>query len=212
MSDTLLVDEMFYSIQTEGVFAGRPAFFVRLHGCNLRCAFCDTMQDKEKAVKMTPKEITKKAKEIGRGDGLVVLTGGEPLLQNVKPLIDRFIKKGYYVQLETNGTVCQDDLPFGKGLYAVVSPKVKAVHPELIKHGYAFKYSIIKGMQDVNTGLPKGVWQDLKGNDRKKIMVSPVFCNHSVDTADNIAEAVAICKKFGYYLSVQYHKLIQGIK
>lgn len=206
----VLVDEIFYSIQTEGVFAGRPAVFVRLLGCNLKCSFCDTKQDEKTAKWMTPKQITKEAKQIGRGDGLIVLTGGEPMLQNVKPLIDRFVKKGYYVQLETNGTVCQADFPFGEDVYIVVSPKTKTLDPAIIKNAYAFKYVIIAGKQGED-GLPVGLYRPEKEL-AKKIMVSPMFDNYSVNTAKNIQETVVICKKFGYYMSVQYHKLIQGIK
>jgi 7-carboxy-7-deazaguanine synthase len=213
--DTYLVDEIFYSIQTEGVFAGRPAVFVRLLGCNLSCSFCDTPQDEKKAVKMSAKKIVKRVIELNKNRGLVVITGGEPLLHNLVALIDRLKSKGYYIQLETNGSVSNKNLDWTQpDLFAIVSPKTKKIHKDLELAAYAFKYVIKKGEVDPADGLPFKLYRPDMGDPvfRKRIMVSPMFENYSVDTEANTAEAIAICLKFGYYLSIQYHKLLVGIK
>jgi 7-carboxy-7-deazaguanine synthase len=101
---TLLVNEIFYSIQGESIHSGRPCIFVRLTGCNLRCSYCDTRYAYEQGVDMEITEI------INRIDAypcrLVEITGGEPLLQSQTPiLIHRLLKNGYEVMLETNGSL-----------------------------------------------------------------------------------------------------------
>ena len=101
---TLLVNEIFYSIQGESIHSGRPCIFVRLTGCNLRCSYCDTRYAYEQGVNMEITEI------INRIDAhrcrLVEITGGEPLLQSQTPiLIHRLLENGYEVMLETNGSL-----------------------------------------------------------------------------------------------------------
>jgi 7-carboxy-7-deazaguanine synthase len=101
---TLLVNEIFYSIQGESIHSGRPCIFVRLTGCNLRCSYCDTRYAYEQGVDMEITEI------INRIDAypcrLVEITGGEPLLQSQTPiLIHRLLENGYEVMLETNGSL-----------------------------------------------------------------------------------------------------------
>ena len=100
----LKVNEIFYSIQGESSRAGRPCVFIRLTGCNLRCAFCDTAYAYEEG---EDKDIDEILKEIEKFTcGLVEVTGGEPLLQEETPvLIESLIKKGYQVLLETNGSL-----------------------------------------------------------------------------------------------------------
>jgi 7-carboxy-7-deazaguanine synthase len=101
---TLLVNEIFYSIQGESIHSGRPCIFVRLTGCNLRCSYCDTRYAYEEGVNMEITEI------MNRIDAyrcrLVEITGGEPLLQSQTPvLIYRLLENGYEVMLETNGSL-----------------------------------------------------------------------------------------------------------
>jgi 7-carboxy-7-deazaguanine synthase len=101
---TLLVNEIFYSIQGESTFSGRPCIFVRLAGCNLRCSYCDTRYAYEQGVDM---EITEIMNRIAAYQcQLVEITGGEPLLQSQTPiLIYRLLENGYEVMLETNGSL-----------------------------------------------------------------------------------------------------------
>jgi len=113
------VNEIFYSIQAEGRNAGKPAIFVRLAGCNLKCPFCDT--DHEPYKEMTAYELEDAVNELdkdAKGQAIVVITGGEPTLQlkEDEPLFqDRFIA------IETNGT-----LPVPSWIdWITVSPKTK---------------------------------------------------------------------------------------
>lgn len=96
----LVVNEIFYSLQGEGFHTGTPAVFVRLAGCNLRCPFCDT--DHTGGRSMTIDEIIGKISQYPATT--VILTGGEPSLQDIAPLIDALHDEGRRVHIETNGT------------------------------------------------------------------------------------------------------------
>lgn len=101
-ADSILVNEIFYSIQGESTHAGRPCVFVRLTGCNLRCTWCDTEYAFYEGRKMTVAEVGERVLEY-RCD-LVEITGGEPLLQpGIYPLIDRLLATGKTVMVETSG-------------------------------------------------------------------------------------------------------------
>ncbi len=104
VSESMQVTEIFKSIQGESTFAGRPCVFVRLTGCNLRCAWCDSEYTFTGGRKMSLDEV---AGEVERLDlaGLVEITGGEPLLQEreVVPLMQRLLDTGHTVLLETSG-------------------------------------------------------------------------------------------------------------
>lgn len=95
------INEIFYSLQGEGRWAGRAAIFIRFSGCNLKCPFCDTNFKENKS--MTADEILQVI-EYWKDCHFVVLTGGEPTLQVDEELIDRLHWKGYFVAMETNGT------------------------------------------------------------------------------------------------------------
>ena len=101
---SLIVNEIFYSIQGESLYAGLPCTFIRLAGCNLRCSYCDTRYAYEEGTRITMTDIMDRVS--GYGCPLVEITGGEPLLQNETPLlITNLIEKSYTVLLETNGTI-----------------------------------------------------------------------------------------------------------
>lgn len=91
------VVEIFDSIQGEGMYTGLWSTFIRLAGCNLSCKFCDTYFDKGKV--MTVEEIISKC---GHN---VVITGGEPLIHDLRPLTDKLSRGCHHITVETNGTV-----------------------------------------------------------------------------------------------------------
>ncbi len=99
----LKINEIFYSIQGESLYAGLPCIFIRLTGCNLRCSYCDTRYAYEEGHFMSIKEIFDHLSQYHCN--LVEITGGEPLCQNATPfLITQLIEKGYTVLIETNGS------------------------------------------------------------------------------------------------------------
>jgi 7-carboxy-7-deazaguanine synthase len=104
---TYLVIETFTSLQGEGTRIGRPSTFVRLAHCNLQCTFCDTTYSWKKGdmvepMKMSPSQVAEKIRAYD-----VVLTGGEPLLHNLGPLLDEL--DGHFVTVETNATLYKPD-------------------------------------------------------------------------------------------------------
>jgi 7-carboxy-7-deazaguanine synthase len=100
----LKVNEIFYSIQGESSFAGRPCVFVRLTGCNLRCSYCDTRYAYDEGEYLAIPAVISKVQTYQCL--LVEITGGEPLLQEETPvLIHTLIEQGYTVLLETNGSL-----------------------------------------------------------------------------------------------------------
>lgn len=102
MGKTYRINELFYSLQGEGRWTGRPAVFVRFSGCNLCCPFCDTHF--ASGADMTGEEIVDRVGKEGGACRFVVLTGGEPTLQVDEWLVGLLHAAGYYVTMETNGT------------------------------------------------------------------------------------------------------------
>jgi 7-carboxy-7-deazaguanine synthase len=101
---TLLIHEIYRSLQGESTFAGLPCVFIRLTTCNLRCVYCDTPHAFAQGEILELETVVSRALEFG--DDLVEITGGEPLLQpEVYPLMSRLADAGKTVLLETSGAV-----------------------------------------------------------------------------------------------------------
>jgi 7-carboxy-7-deazaguanine synthase len=117
MADTLVVNEIYLSLQGESTFAGLPCIFVRLTACNLRCSYCDTAyafkEGRKRTVEEALAEVRALAASFASGDHpgagrlpLVELTGGEPLLQpGSLPLMTALCDEGLTVLLETSGAL-----------------------------------------------------------------------------------------------------------
>jgi 7-carboxy-7-deazaguanine synthase len=97
------VNEIFESLQGEGPDAGVPATFIRLAGCNLRCAWCDTKYAFDNGIELSVEEVMSQVRS-----KYVVITGGEPLLQEpaLRALVDRL---DCNIAIETNGTFSAPD-------------------------------------------------------------------------------------------------------
>jgi 7-carboxy-7-deazaguanine synthase len=101
-SDSLVIHEIYASIQGESTFAGLPCVFVRTTGCNLRCVWCDTPQAFHGGTRMARQDVL--ARALAFGTPLVELTGGEPLLQpGAFPLMAELCDRGVTVLVETSG-------------------------------------------------------------------------------------------------------------
>jgi len=103
MNTMLRVNEIFLSIQGEGISAGYPTIFVRLTGCNLRCSYCDTTHAYNEGSDIAVEKVLEEIESLGYKR--VCITGGEPLLQE-KGLLKLLEGLGdYEVSIETNGSV-----------------------------------------------------------------------------------------------------------
>lgn len=127
------INETFYSLKGEGAHAGKPMFFIRFSGCNLNCSFCDTRHESVERF-ATPEQLLREAFEYPTRT--VVLTGGEPAMQNLLPLIETFNGNGFTLHIETNGT-----LPIPEGPdWITVSPKSTSLHWETVRRASEVKY------------------------------------------------------------------------
>ena len=95
--------EHFFTIQGEGTYSGRAAYFIRIAGCDVGCVWCDVKEswDKDQHTTMTIKEIIEKVTE-SKTD-FVVITGGEPAMYNLNPLVEPLKKMGITIAIETSG-------------------------------------------------------------------------------------------------------------
>ncbi len=117
---TLVVSEIYRSLQGESTFAGLPCVFVRLTACHLRCVYCDTPHAFNQGSPMTLDEVISRVETLG--DDLVEITGGEPLLQSeVFPLMTRLADAGKTVLLETSGAI--DTTPVDPRVHIILDLK-----------------------------------------------------------------------------------------
>jgi len=108
----LRVNEIFKSIQGESTYAGCICGIIRLSGCNLRCAYCDTRYAYDEYFSCTVEDVCARVEHYKTR--LLLLTGGEPLLQEeCYELMERLCRTGHTVLLETNGSLDIAGVPFG---------------------------------------------------------------------------------------------------
>lgn len=107
------ITEIYKSLQGESTHAGLPCVFVRLTGCNLRCAWCDSEYTFTGGHKMTLEQVLTEVERLSPKGGLVEVTGGEPMLQEreVVPLMQRLLQANYTLLLETSGERPLDKVP-----------------------------------------------------------------------------------------------------
>lgn len=133
---TYPVMEHFYTLQGEGYHQGRAAYFVRLGGCDVGCVWCDVKDswDASRHPQMTVEEITG---HISASPAeIVVITGGEPLMYDLEPLVDALQDKGYSVHIETSGAYPLSGHPD----WICVSPKkFKAPLPGVLSQAHELK-------------------------------------------------------------------------
>jgi organic radical activating enzyme len=230
---TFEVHSIFPTIQGEGPLTGMPAIFIRLAGCNLQCNFCDT--DFTVKDQLTVEQILDRTTSIRKatpGISLVVLTGGEPLRQYVRPLVLALNNAGLRVQVETAGTVWTKDL---EDIFAkrgsdgpvntiVCSPKTASIAPGIGPFIHAIKYICESGKNCIKDGLPiRNSQRSLMSNQcrvarpeqfgeptvrNSEVLIQPCDTNDALAKANNLGTAISVCERYGYRLSVQLHKTL----
>jgi len=200
--------EYFRSIQGEGITIGIPTYFIRTAGCNLRCDWCDTVYAQEGGMEASVDEIM---------DGIddteyVCITGGEPMLQkDILKLIDKLLKAGKRIVIETNGSKDISKIP--KDDRIIVSMDVKCPSSGMSEH---FLYSnldhigkkdqlkfVIGDMIDLNYAM-----RFLREN---TVYSTVIFCAVGGMNLLPIAEEV-LRRKLDVRVLPQLHKMIWGDK
>jgi organic radical activating enzyme len=212
--NSLWIQEVFYTLQGEGPFAGEPSVFVRTAGCNLKCFWCDTDFESSSWRPSLDELLARIDRERPRFADLIVLTGGEPFRQNIAPLVKELRTRQLRVQIETAGTLWVD-LPDDPGITIVCSPKTKQLDRRIVPRIGAFKYVIGAGDTDPDDGLPCASTQKPGRVTRLfrppagvPVFVMPRDDGNTQDNARNLHACTQVAMTFGYRLCLQVHKLI----
>jgi organic radical activating enzyme len=216
---SLDVHSIFPTIQGEGPFVGQPAVFLRLAGCNLQCPLCDTEYTQGRLRLSVPVIFDSILDHAPPGGyrPLIVITGGEPLRQDIGPLVRFMIDKGYRVQIETNGSLYRD-LPYMSGVLTIVcSPKSGKLNPDMVKRIDYYKYVVKAGDVDVYDGLPthaldhpvaRKVARPPEGFYRDRVYIQPADTQDAAENQSHLQAAIWSARHFGYTLCIQTHKII----
>lgn len=211
---TFLVKSIFGTIQGEGPHAGKPATFIRLGGCNLKCSFCDTDFTSD-LDEMHADEICNCILTDERHYSLIVITGGEPMLQNLAGLIKIISLKLPFVktvQIETAGTVWPAFLECVAAaspplVEIVVSPKTPKVNKTVAEKAKYWKYLIsASDTRNGDDGLPEHLARPMRSD--AVIYVQPMDEYNPAKNKANVSLALHLALTLGYGISLQQHKIL----
>jgi organic radical activating enzyme len=193
----LEINEIFDTFQGEALYSGIPATFIRLAKCNLQCKFCDTEFEQYQELQIS--DIIAKINH-----KLVIITGGEPLRQNIIPLCTKLIAKKHLIQIESNGTLYLD-LP--KEVEICCSPKITngkyhQIRIDLLPKITFFKFLISK-FQNGYDQIPN------LGQEKYSIPVylQPIDEYDSQKNKENKELTLKLAQKNNCRLSLQTHKI-----
>lgn len=217
------VNELFQTIQGEGFHTGVPAIFVRLQGCDVGCAWCDTKHtweiDPNKETQLTlltdrsnesdcwsgvsSEQIIDEIKRLGYTANLVVISGGEPCMYDLRELTDLLHEFGFETQIETSGTY---PVLVTDNTWVTVSPKInmrakKEVLVSALERANEIKHPV--GTEKDIDQLDE-LLQPVKSLQGKTICLQPISQKAKATTL-----CMDICIKRNWRLSVQMHKYVQ---
>jgi len=230
------LNEIFNSIQGEGIHAGEPTTFIRLQGCNLQCSWCDPKyaQDRHSGETRSIDSILEEVKALPRG--WICITGGEPLLQQdeLSSLLGALKRDNYRIEIETNGSIALpswarwgtklvdswvvDYKPPSSGVFGH-----HAVDWRVLTSADQLKF-VVKDSDDLKVVVDAS--RTLVGSypkTRPQLLVSPIvnysateWCRTEGQSAAMIVETAWLqevaqfCIENGMRLSLQLHKIIYG--
>lgn len=189
------VMEHFYTIQGEGFHSGRPAYFIRLAGCDVGCSWCD-VKESWKVNEDQVMKIDALIKEINKTEAqFVVITGGEPLLYDLNPLTKQLKDKGYEIAIETSGSSSYS----GYFDWVCLSPKkFKNPLPEIYE-----KANELKIIAFNNHDFKWALEEAKKVSNTCKLMIQPEWSKEE----KILPLVVAFVKDHSaWYISLQTHK------
>ena len=215
------VNEVFETIQGEGVYTGVPAIFVRLQGCPVGCSWCDTKHTWETLTenRVDPDLVIQIDGEIGRWAELdakelsaqlvakgftakhIVITGGEPCIYDLRPLTQALSEQGYQCQIETSGTF---EVLCDPRTWVTVSPKVN------MKGGYKVLEQSLVRADEIKHPVAKQMHIDeldqlLEGIDT----LGKTICLQPISQKPRATElAMKVCIARNWRLSIQTHKYL----
>lgn len=185
----LQVNEIFYSIEGEGLRVGQPTTFVRLSKCNLRCHFCDTDFDSYREM-----NVGEVAAEVGQHPAeWVCFTGGEPLGQNLVPLARHLKWANYKLHVETNGVVVPDARLFELIDHWTVSPK---------------RFPIVEGFEQISE-LKYVVGKSFREDRVQEELAEHVYLQPESSEPQYVQKALEILRRHpNWRLSNRIHKIL----
>ena len=223
MTQNYKVNELFQTIQGEGFYTGVPSIFVRLQGCDVGCAWCDTkhtwaveaakesdlilLTDKsnesDQWANVSSEEIVDEIERLGYTANLIVITGGEPCMVDLTELTQALHHKGFKTQIETSGTypVLVDDKA-----WVTLSPKVnmrgkKEVLLSALQRADEIKHPVgtHKDIEQLDQLLAQ-----LESFDDKTICLQPISQKEKATEL-----CMQTCIERNWRLSVQMHKYLR---
>ena len=215
------INELFETIQGEGSFTGQPSIFIRLQGCPVGCSWCDTKHtwaieltdEVSKEVMLTKSQETSQWTQFSVEQILalvdernytakhIVITGGEPCMEDLVPLCHAFEQLGYSTQVETSGTF---EIKVSQKCWVTVSPKVN------MRGGYPILNSAMIRANEIKH--PIGTEQHV--NDLKELLAdhqvktTPIYLQPISQKPRATELAIATCIANNWRLSVQIHKYL----
>jgi 7-carboxy-7-deazaguanine synthase len=220
--------EIFYSIQGEGISTGIPAMFLRLAFCNLRCSWCDTKytwdwqhyNKQEEVMELSIREIEERL--LVQDCRRLIVTGGEPLIQQkeLTNLLASLKTKGFYIEIETNGTIVPNSSLTWLADQWNVSPKLK-------NSGNPLSLREIPEAYDLFISLPSSFFKYVIQTEHDLSEVQGLINKYSIDVEKIILMPEAsdretliqrsrwlaeACKDKGYKFSNRLHVLLWGNK
>jgi 7-carboxy-7-deazaguanine synthase len=205
----LVVCETFASLMGESTRAGVPAYFIRLTGCNLRCRYCDTAYAYEGGHEMTVAALAEMAR--AQPYRLVLVTGGEPLLQAETPvLLTDLLDAGFTVCLETNGSLPIDAVD--ARVHRILD--VKCPGSDMADHNVWANMDLLTSRDEVKFVVADQLdftWaleviKYFRLAERLPVLISPVFGQVSLQEA----AAWILATRLPVRLNLQLHKYIWG--
>lgn len=218
----LAINEVFETIQGEGVFTGVAAIFVRLQGCPVGCPWCDTQHtwEKESSLEVAPELMIAKTGDAPSWSAMsetdvlamfaeqgytarhVVITGGEPCMYDLRPLTALLHQEGFQTQIETSGTFavnCSDET------WVTVSPKLD------MPGGYEVRCDAMARANEIKHPIAMQKHIDALDSLLERCPVAPgtTICLQPISQRPRATElAIHTCRQRNWRLSVQLHKYL----